>query len=100
MPETIEAVVLEIDGGPPTSTPCEAEPEPVWKSFHSKIVRLDRRWWPLWVVAGIVAAGLVLTLGVVIAAMVVVARLCGGILRFMTAGISRRERSDLSRPFF
>ena len=53
MPETIEAEVLEIDGSPPPE-PQVQEPEPAWKSMRGKVLRLDRRWWPLWVLLGLV----------------------------------------------
>ncbi len=97
MPETIEAEVLEIDGGPPPP-PRVPEPEPAWKSMRGKVLRLDRRWWPLWVLLGIVAVGLMLTLGVVVAVIVVVAKILGGIVRFLTGGSLQRRGSDLSRP--
>jgi hypothetical protein len=48
------------------------------------VVRLDRRWWPLWVLLGIIALGLVLTVGVVVAAVMIVFKIIGGVLRFLT----------------
>lgn len=98
MPDTIEAEVLEIDGQRPA--PAQS-PEPgaqdrarsssnpwggTWNSLRGRVVKLDRRWWPLWVLLGIVA---VIVLGVVacVAAVVfTVIRILVGILRFLTGG--------------
>lgn len=49
MPETLEAEIIEIDGRPPP----RSEPEP--RGFHDampRVLRFDRRWWPLWILLG------------------------------------------------
>ena len=60
MPETLEAEIVEIDGKPPP----RPEPRPEPRGFGDgipRVLRLDRRWWPLWVLLGgvIVVAGAV-----------------------------------------
>lgn len=105
VPDTIEAEVLEIDGSPPPA------PDPKgarsaqgagmpWDSLRGKVLTLDRRWWPLWVLLGLVALALVLTVGVVVAAIVIVAKIVGGILRFLLGSPSRGSGSSLSRRSF
>lgn len=105
MPETIEAEVLEIDGSPPPA-PDPQQPRPgegngmPWDGLRGKVLTLDRRWWPLWGLLGIIALALVLTVGVVIAAVVIVAKMIGGILRFLLGSPSRGSGSALSRRSF
>lgn len=67
MPETIEAEVIEIDGKPPPSEEAEAS----WgarygEGFKGQVLRLDRRWWPLWLLLGGLLVVLLLTVGVVL----------------------------------
>ncbi|MCW1883483.1 hypothetical protein OKA04_02005 [Luteolibacter flavescens] len=86
MPDTIEAEVLEIDGKQPP--PPQREPEPTrrddpWQAMRGRVIKLDRRWWPLWVLLGIVALAIALTVGVVVAAVVIVFKIIGGVLRFL-----------------
>ena len=97
MPETIEAEVLEIDGSPPPP-PREAEPEPAWKSFPGKVFRLDRRWWPLWLLLGIVVFAFVAVFSLVFGAVMLVAKTVGAILRFLFGGSTPRGGGGLARP--
>jgi uncharacterized membrane protein len=101
VPDTIEAEVLEIDGAPPPAhqgqEPQENERSRSWKALQGKVLRLDRRWWPLWVLLGIVAFVVIMLIGSVVALFVVVAKVLGGILRFLTGGGSARGNSGLSR---
>jgi len=96
VPETIEAEVLEIDGSPPPEPPVP-EPEPAWKSWQGKVLRLDRRWWPLWVVLGLMAFALIAVAGLVFAVFVIVAKILGSILRFLLGGSASRKGTSLSR---
>lgn len=66
MPETLEAEIIEIDGkAPPPPAP---EPGSPWTRTRARVVRLDRRWWPLWVVLGTAALILAATVGLVFGA--------------------------------
>jgi hypothetical protein len=100
VPDTIEAEVLEIDGSPPPPPP---EPEPSrrddpWRAMRGRVLRLDRRWWPLWLVLGILAVGLLLTLGVVAAVVILIAKVIRGVFRLFTGGAPRPSgASSLSR---
>ena len=101
MPDTIEAEVLEIDGSPPANPPePEAAPrrDDPWQAMRGRVIKLDRRWWPLWVLLGIVALVLALTVGVVVAAVVIVLKLIGGVLRFLTGAGGGGSGTSLSRP--
>ncbi|HEY1122023.1 MAG TPA: hypothetical protein VGE67_10500 [Haloferula sp.] len=101
MPDTIEAEVLEIDGKQP---PPPHQPEPIrrddpWQAMRGRVVKLDRRWWPVWVVLGIIALVLALTVGVVVAAVVIVFKIIGGVLRLLlgVGGGGSRPGTSLSR---
>ncbi|QJE98149.1 hypothetical protein [Luteolibacter luteus] len=106
MPDTIEAEVLEIDGSPPPPAPDSRESRRGWGSgmpwdgLRGKVVTLDRRWWPLWALLAVVAVALLLTVGVVVAVLVVLAKLIGGILRFLLGSPTRRTGASLSRRSF
>jgi hypothetical protein len=94
VPDTIEADVLEIDGSPP---PSPREPEPAWKETRARVLRLDRRWWPLWVVLGLVVGAFIAVFGLVVAVFLIVAKVLGGILRFFAGGSAPRGGTGLSR---
>ena len=75
----IEVEVIEIDGEAPRVRGA-ADPPPRgdwqdWRHWSGQVRRLDSRWWPLWVVLGIIALGLMLTLGMVLGVVVLVGRL-------------------------
>ena len=59
MPETLEAEVIAIDGKPPEPTPEPRDPRRTqghraFHGFRGRVVKLDRRWWPLWLLLGLV----------------------------------------------
>lgn len=98
----IEVEVVEIDGAAPivahsrsrtdTAMDFDDEASPTsqgfrgrdWQQWQGRIRTLDSRWWPLWVLLGIIAVLLLLTLGVVIAAIYLVLRVIKKILRLIT----------------
>lgn len=70
MPQTIEAEILEINGGPtppPSSGAARDMPDRTWEAMRGKIVRLDRRWWPLWLLLGLIFGIFVVVVGLIIA---------------------------------
>lgn len=80
----IEVEVVEIDGVTPVVTRedrAEEAPRQDWRQWQGRVSRLDARWWPLWVLLGIIAVVLCLTLGLVIAAVYVVVRIFRKIVR-------------------
>ncbi len=83
----IEVEVLEIDGSTPETTASRspsAEPPPSsasWTQWQGRIRRLDRRWWPLWLLLGLVAFVLLVTLGLVVGLILLVFKLLGSIVR-------------------
>lgn len=98
----IEVEVVEIDGTAPivahsrsrvdTAMDFDDEASPSsqgfrgrdWQQWQGRIRTLDSRWWPLWVLLGIIAVFLLLTLGVVIAAIYLVLRVIRKIIRLIT----------------
>lgn len=85
--QAIEVEVVEIDGvAPPAKFESRHETPPSgqrqeWRQWQSRIRKLDSRWWPLWVVLGTIAVFLLLTFGVVIGVLFVIAKIVRGILR-------------------
>jgi hypothetical protein len=65
--QSIEVEVVEIDGAtqPATSTRQKPAPPPrQWQNLHGRIRMLNNRWWPLWVILGVIVVSLALTFGV------------------------------------
>ena len=86
VPDTLEAEILEIDGSPAPPPSRQIPPNraaDAWSSMRGRVLRLDRRWWPLWVLLGIVALGLFAVVACFVAVFVVIAKIFGGILRFL-----------------
>lgn len=52
-----------------------------WQQWRGQVQRLDSRWWPLWVILGIILLALLLTVGLVVGVVVLLLRLCIGIVR-------------------
>jgi len=94
----IEVEVVEIDGVAPVVTPAR-DPSPVrvrgewhaWRHWQGRVSRLDSRWWPLWVILGIIALGLFLTVGLVIGVIFLIVRLCLNLIRTLLALIVPRH---------
>ncbi len=91
MPETIEAEVLEIDGQRPVPPPTREDKSRThdharnaWSSLQGRVLRLDRRWWPLWVVLGIFVVVVLGVLACVAAVVFTAFRILGGIVRLLT----------------
>ena len=83
-PTDIEVEVVEIDGVLPPAPRAAAEARgdwQDWRSWHGRVRRLDSRWWPLWVVLGIIAVALLVTVGLVLGVLLLVARTVMKILR-------------------
>lgn len=86
MPETLEAEVIEIDGKAPEPVPQEQGSSGSYSERARQVVlKLDRRWWPLWVVLGMVAVALMATLGLVLGVVYLVFSLIRGVIRAFRA---------------
>lgn len=78
----IEVEVLEIDGvapaGPRAQPGEEARPQggtwQDWRRWPGQVRQLDSRWWPLWVLLGVIAVALALTVGLVVGVLILVVR--------------------------
>jgi hypothetical protein len=87
MPEPvkeIEVEVVEIDGIGPVARPQpEATPDQPrdWRRWQGRVRRLDSRWWPLWVILGLIAVVLALTVGVVVGVVFLIVRTCMNLVR-------------------
>ncbi len=80
----IEVEVVEIDGVTPTTPQSGAEeqrPQKDWRQWQGKVRQLDSRWWPLWIVLGIIAFVLLITVGLVLGVVFVIVRLCMKLIR-------------------
>lgn len=84
----IEVEVVEVDGIAPAAARRSPGTQPPvggdwrdWRQWRGKAGSLDGRWWPLWVLLGMVALALALTLGLVIGIIFLIIRLCARILR-------------------
>ncbi|WP_338287501.1 hypothetical protein [Luteolibacter sp. LG18] len=84
MNDPIEVEVLEVDGVAPQSQAAEAQPEPTQSSWQQawqgRVKQLDMRWWPLWVILGVIALFLLLTVGVVVGVLLLVLKIVGGLV--------------------
>jgi hypothetical protein len=99
MNDLIEVEVVEIDGHAP-ATPTSATrqapeptpPPPPWQAWQGRVKRLDARWWPVWLVLGLLFLALALTVGVVFGALFLilrgVGRLVGGVLSLFGGPVS------------
>jgi hypothetical protein len=71
----LEAEVVEIDGVEVESRPADAKsadkPQRAWRAdwrgWQGKVRVLDKRWAPLWILLGIIAFILLITIGTVVA---------------------------------
>lgn len=83
--EAIEVEVVEIDGAaPPTKfeAPEASAPRQFWQaSWQGRPLKLDSRWWPLWVLLGAVAIVLALTVGLVLGIIFVIFSILRGLIR-------------------
>ncbi len=84
-PREIEVEIVEIDGVPVEPRPhddASEAPEPaVWSRY---LQRLPRLWWPLWVIIGIIAVALLLTVGVAVGILYLAFRVLRGIAGLLT----------------
>lgn len=86
-PQAIEVEVVAIDGAtPPARTAGRDDSSPGrpgndWQQWQGRVRQLDARWWPLWVVLGVVAVFLMLTVGVFLGILFLIFRIISGILR-------------------
>jgi hypothetical protein len=89
-PQAIEVEIVEIDGvAPPVKV--ESQPSfssdssergrPQWQQWGGRVRQLDSRWWPLWVILGVIVVFLALTVGLVLGIIFVIFRILRGIVR-------------------
>jgi hypothetical protein len=82
--QAIEVEVVEVDGviQPTRPEPAnEARPQQDWRQWQGRVRTLDSRWWPLWVLLGLILVVLMLTVGVVVLVIFVIFRILFGIKR-------------------
>jgi hypothetical protein len=84
----IEVEVVEIDGLAPVAPQARATGTSQtrgdwqdWRQWQGKVRTLDSRWWPLWVLLGIIALFLLLTVGLVLAVVFLIIRVCLKVIR-------------------
>lgn len=80
-PQEIEVEVVDA-GGPsilvrdePASDVPQRDPlGRDWRQWQGRVRTLDGRWWPLWVLLGIIAVALALTVGVLVGTLYLIVR--------------------------
>jgi hypothetical protein len=79
--QAIEVEVLAIDGSTPAHAPAISQPpedpayrRPQWKKWPGEVRQLNIRWWPLWIIFGVITAGLLLTVGLVLGVLFLIFR--------------------------
>jgi hypothetical protein len=84
--QAIEVEVLEVDGISPArkfNSPDPAPSSTPWIHWQSRVGKLNRRWWPLWIFLGAILLVLMLTVGVVIGVVVLIFKILRGFLRMI-----------------
>lgn len=79
MPETLEAEVIEIDGERPSVRDGRG-PFRMPGGFRLREIRLDPKWWPLWLLGGLVFAVLALAVVLVGGALLLLGKLLASLL--------------------
>lgn len=82
--QAIEVEVLEIDGAVPFAKPQSApnsQTRQPWQNWQGRVRQLDRRWWPLWVILGVIAVALLLTVGVFLGIIFLIFSIIRGFVR-------------------
>ncbi|BCX49412.1 hypothetical protein HAHE_33200 [Haloferula helveola] len=100
MPETIEAEVIEIDGKPPEPAAAadDSASGGAWGGFgRFRTLKLDRRWWPVWVVLGIVVVGLAIVFGLLFGLLYLGFALVRSVLRLLFGSGGGPDGGSLSR---
>ena len=91
---TVEVEVTEVDGvrvdagtaSPETGSRTKPGSGPAaWAGWRGSVRSLDSRWWPLWVLLGIIVVVLALTVGLALAAVYLATRAVSGIIRWIAA---------------
>lgn len=84
----IEVEVLEIDGLAPVAANYNPEQNPQaknewqdWRQWGGRVRKLDSRWWPLWVILGLIGLVLLFTVGLVVGVVFLILRIFTKILR-------------------
>lgn len=95
----IEVEVVAIDGQatppstvePDRNAPRHARWQEWQRPFQGRLRTLDARWWPLWLVLGITAFAVILTAGVVLAILILLAKAMRGIFLALLAPLLSRS---------
>jgi hypothetical protein len=83
--QTIEVEIVEIDGIAVESRPVRGEAPNKrgrvdWTQWQGRVKRIDARWWPLWLVLGIIVLVLAAVVGICVAVVFVAWRIFKGLL--------------------
>lgn len=80
--QAIEVEVVAIDDvAPVVRDPEYSQSPPPWQNWRGRSLKLDGFWWPLWVVLGVIALFLAMTVGLVFGAIYITLRMLRGIIR-------------------
>lgn len=85
--QAIEVEVVQIDGITPPERFESREESPRrqrqdWQEkWRGRMIKFDRRWWPVWLFLGTIAVALALTVGVAVGILFVILRVIWKMLR-------------------
>lgn len=82
----IEVEVVEVENTVPPAGREASRPVPPgggWRHWHGRIRRIDTRWWPLWVIPGIIVLGMAAVVVAVIGLVVLIIVLIRSLVRIL-----------------
>ncbi|HSP43293.1 MAG TPA: hypothetical protein VLO11_10515 [Luteolibacter sp.] len=85
----IEVEVVEVENTLPAARSEPAREETPggewreWRQWQGRVRRIDTRWWPLWVIPGIIVLGLAAVAGAMIGLVVLVFVLIRALIRML-----------------
>lgn len=84
----MEVLAIHDAAPPPPSPQAQTKPDPAWRQWQPRLKQLNPRWWPLWIVLGIIVVFLVLTVGIIFGALLLIVKIVSSIARLLIGSSS------------
>jgi hypothetical protein len=84
----MEVLAIHDAAPPPSSPQAQTKPDPAWRQWQPRLKQLKARWWPLWVVLGVIIVFLVLTIGVIFGAILLIVKIVSRIVHLLIGSSS------------